>query len=58
MSDVTSNPARQAINADHGSAPRGFNARLKDSQMFHSGSGQVHDTLKAIVKTLKDAASG
>lgn len=47
--------AIQAINAEHLSALTGFDARLEESQMFHSGSGKVHETLTAMAEALDGA---
>jgi len=43
------------VNAYHADALAAFDARLKESQMFHTGGGNVRDTVKDLARDL-DAA--
>ena len=55
VSDVADQHTGPAVNPDHASALESFGSRLEESQMFHSGEGQVHRTLKALVRSLEEA---
>ncbi len=47
--------ALQAVNPSHERALASFGARLKESEMFHSGGGQVRETLKMLAGDLEGA---
>jgi hypothetical protein len=49
---MTSHAAAPAINPYHAQALATFDARLKESQMFHTGGGNVRDTVKQLAEDL------
>jgi hypothetical protein len=45
----------EPVNPTHKQALATFDARLRESEMFHSGTGQVHRTLRLLVDNLESA---
>ena len=45
----------QPVNQQHRAAMASFNMRLREADMFHSGTGQVHKTLAALVEDMEKA---
>lgn len=45
----------QPVNESHQAALASFDGRLREAEMFHSGTGQVHKTLEALVSDLDKA---
>jgi len=45
----------QPVNEQHQTALATFHARLQEAEMFHSGTGQVHKTLAALIADLDKA---
>jgi hypothetical protein len=52
---MTSQATAPAINPYHAQALATFDARLKESQMFHTGGGSVRDTVMQLAKDLRTA---